>query len=78
MQAVQLMRRSTHVSANDVVNGIREATLGLLWRVFLHFQVYAVLSAATACHPQAMLLLVNRQHALSHTSVVATCNSEQH
>ena len=40
MQEVQLMRGTTNVSANDVVNGSREATLGLLWRVFIHFQVY--------------------------------------
>ena len=69
MQAVQLMRGSTNVSANDVVNGSREATLGLLWRVFLQFQVYTVLHAATAYRPQAMLLLVNQQHSLSHRGV---------
>ena len=40
MQGVQLMRGSSDVSANDVVNGSREATLGLLWRAFLKFQVY--------------------------------------
>ena len=38
-QGVQLMQGSTDVSAHDVVNGSREATLGLLWRAFLHFQV---------------------------------------
>ena len=33
------MRGSTDVKADDVVNGSREATLGLLWRVFVQFQV---------------------------------------
>lgn len=34
-----MMRGTTDVGPNDVVNGNREATLGLLWRAFVHFQV---------------------------------------
>ena len=58
MQGVQLIRGIADVSANDVVNGSREATLGLLWRAFLQFQVCPTSSAATARHLQAVLLLV--------------------
>ena len=38
-QDVQLLRGSTSIKADDVVNGSREATLGLLWKVFVQFQV---------------------------------------
>ena len=37
------MRVSMDVKADDVINGNREATLSLLWQVFLQFQV---------CHSQ--------------------------
>ena len=59
MQGVQMMRGSTDVGANDVVNGSREATLGLLWRAFLQFQVCPNLPAAATRHLQAVLLLVD-------------------
>lgn len=54
-----MMRGSTDVGANDVVNGSREATLGLLWRAFLQFQVCPTLPAAATRHLQAVLLLVD-------------------
>ena len=33
------MRGSSAISPNDIVNGSRQHTLGLLWHAFLHFQV---------------------------------------
>ncbi len=38
IQDVQMMRGSASVRPDDIVNGSREATLGLLWNVFLQFQ----------------------------------------
>lgn len=67
MQGMQLKHGSTNVSANDVVNGNREATLGLLWRVFLQFQVLTLSPAAAICCPQALLLLADLQVSLPNT-----------
>ncbi|DBB17480.1 TPA: hypothetical protein ACH3X3_014500 [Trebouxia sp. C0006] len=38
VQDVQMTRGSASVRPDDIVNGSREATLGLLWRAFLQFQ----------------------------------------
>ena len=38
MQDVQMMCGSASVRPDDIVNGSREATLGLLWSAFLQFQ----------------------------------------
>ncbi len=38
IQDVQMTRGSASVRPDDIVNGSREATLGLLWRAFLQFQ----------------------------------------
>ena len=63
-QDVQLLRGSTSIKADDVVNGSREATLGLLWKVFVQFQVrclahvYKLLKIVLSCSKSQLLPVV--------------------
>ena len=70
---MQLLRGSKIVQADDVVNGNREATLGLLWRVFLQFQVSNV--SAVICTSASSYF---HKHVASGLNQLAPTSSDLH
>ncbi len=70
-----MMRGSASVKPGDIVNGSREATLGLLWSAFLQFQAswlelcfkHCLATIAGGCH--------NSEHATSHRHRSFCCSS---